>query len=282
VSRAIVIGAGFGGLAAALRLRRRGYEVTVVEAGAQPGGRARVFHQDGFTFDAGPTVITAPYLFDELFELFGRRRQDAVEFLPVDPLYRVTFPDGEHFDYAQGDEPLHEEIRRLSPGDVDGYRRLARHAERIFAVGYEKLADQPFGRVTDMLRIVPDLARLSAHRSVYSLVSSYVKDERLRQVLSFEPLLIGGNPLRVPGIYLLVHWLERNGGCISPRAGPSLSSRRSCAWRSRSEWKCICALRSNGSWSRAGKRGASSSNRGRHCEPTWSSATATRPWFTPR
>lgn len=219
MSRAIVIGAGFGGLAAALRLRRRGYEVTVVEAGAQPGGRARVFHQDGFTFDAGPTVITAPYLFDELFELFGRRRQDAVEFLPVDPLYRVTFPDGEHFDYAQGDEPLHEEIRRLSPGDVDGYRRLARHAERIFAVGYEKLADQPFGRVTDMLRIVPDLARLSAHRSVYSLVSSYVKDERLRQVLSFEPLLIGGNPLRVPGIYLLVHWLERKWGVHFAKGG---------------------------------------------------------------
>jgi len=221
MTRAIVIGAGFGGLAAALRLRRLGYEVTIVEAGAEPGGRARVFRRDGFVFDAGPTVITAPYLFDELFELFGRRREDYVEFLPVDPLYRVTFEDGAHFDYFRDDEPLYQELRRFSARDVDGYRKLAAHAQRIFAVGYEKLADQPFARVSDMLRIVPDLVRLSAHRSVYALVSKYIEDPRLRQVLSFEPLLVGGNPLSVPGIYLLIHWLERKWGVHFARGGTS-------------------------------------------------------------
>jgi phytoene desaturase len=219
MSRAIVIGAGFGGLAAALRLRRQGYEVTIVEAGAEPGGRARVFRRDGFVFDAGPTVITAPYLFDELFELFGRKREDYVDFLPVDPLYRVTFEDGAHFDYVKDDEPLYEEIRRFSPHDLDGYRKLVEHAQRIFAVGYERLADQPFGRFTDMLRITPDLLRLSAHRSVYSLVSRYIQDPRLRQVLSFEPLLVGGNPLEVPGIYLLIHWLERKWGVHFAKGG---------------------------------------------------------------
>lgn len=212
MTRAIVIGSGFGGLAAAARLRARGYDVTVLEALDQPGGRAGVFSRDGFTFDAGPTVITAPYLFDELFELFGKRREDYATFLPVDPFYRVTFPGGELFDYVGDEERLLTEIARFDARDVDGYRRLLAHAQRIFDVGYTKLADQPFGRLSDMLRVVPDLASLSAYRSVYSLVSRYIRDERLRQVFSFEPLLIGGNPLGVPGIYLLIHWLERKWG----------------------------------------------------------------------
>ncbi len=210
--RALVIGAGLGGLAAAVRLRSLGYRVEVLEAGEQAGGRARVFERDGFRFDAGPTVVTAPYLFDELFECLGRQRQDYVQFVPVDPFYRVTFSDGSRFDYVRDEKELLAQIESLSPGDVDGYRRLAAHAERIFETGYVRLADKPFGRLGDMLRITPDLVRLSAYRSVYSLVSRYVKDERLRQVFSFEPLLIGGNPLRVPGIYLLIHWLERKWG----------------------------------------------------------------------
>lgn len=218
-TRAIVVGAGFGGLAAAIRLAARGYAVTLVEAGDQPGGRARVFERDGFTFDAGPTVITAPYLFDELFELVGRRREDYVDFLPVDPFYRVTFEGGDHFDYVGEEERLLAEIERINKSDVDGYLRMAEHARKIFDVGYTQLADRPFGRVSDMLRIVPDLARLSGHRSVFSLVSRYVQDPRLRQVFSFEPLLIGGNPLQVPGIYLLIHWLERKWGVHYARGG---------------------------------------------------------------
>lgn len=218
-AEAIVIGAGFGGLAAAVRLRALGYNVTVLEAGDQPGGRARVFQRDGFTFDAGPTVVTAPHLFDELFSALGRRREDYVEFVPVDPFYRCSFPDGECFDYVGDEERLLSQIEKLSPRDVDGYRRMVKQAEKIFDVGYTELADAPFGKVSDMLRIIPDLGRLSAYRSVYGLVSSYIRDPRLRQVFTFEPLLIGGNPMKAPGIYLLIHHLERKWGVHYAKGG---------------------------------------------------------------
>jgi phytoene desaturase len=218
-SRAVVIGSGFGGLAAAVRLRSRGYEVTLVEALDQPGGRARVFRQDGFTFDAGPTVITAPYLLDELFACVGRDPRDYFELLPVDPFYRIMFHDGSIFDYVGDDERLFAQIEAFNPRDVDGYRRLARHARRIFEVGYEQLADQPFSRPADMLRVLPQMVRLGSHRSVYSVVSSYVRDERLRQAFSFEPLLVGGDPFRTTSIYLLIHWLERKWGVHFARGG---------------------------------------------------------------
>lgn len=210
--RAVVIGAGFGGLAAAIRLRAMGYEVQVLEALPDPGGRARVFRQDGFTFDAGPTVITAPYLLHELFELAGRDSADFFDLVPVDPFYRILFPGGEAFDFTGDDERLLAQIEAFEPRDVDGYRRLATHAEKIFRIGYEQLSDQPFDRFTDMLRIVPAMLRLGNHRSVYSLVSKYLKDERLRQVFSFEPLLVGGDPFRTTSIYLLIHTLERKWG----------------------------------------------------------------------
>lgn len=218
-THAVVIGSGFGGLAAAVRLRALGYRVTILEAGSQAGGRARVFEREGFTFDAGPTVVTAPYLFDELFSALGRKREEYVEFVPVDPFYRCSFPDGESFDYVGDEERLLAQIEKLSPGDVDGYRRMVKHAERIFDVGYTELADAPFGKVSDMLRILPDLSRLSAYRSVYGLVSSYIRDPRLRQVFTFEPLLIGGNPMKAPGIYLLIHHLERKWGVHYAKGG---------------------------------------------------------------
>lgn len=218
-SRAVVIGAGFGGLAAAIRLRALGYDVTVLEALDQPGGRARVFRRDGFTFDAGPTVITAPYLIDELFTLVGRDPRDYFDLMPVDPFYRILFPDGATFDYVGDDERLMAQIAALSPRDVDGYRRLAAHARRIFDVGYTQLADRPFDRVADMLRVVPQMVRLGSHRSVYGLVSRYIRDERLRQAFSFEPLLVGGNPFDTTSIYLLIHWLERKWGVHFARGG---------------------------------------------------------------
>lgn len=211
-SHAVVIGAGFGGIAAALRLRARGYAVTVVEATEQAGGRAAVFEKDGFKFDAGPTVVTAPYLFDELFELFGKDREDYVKFVPVDPFYRVNFHTGETFDYVGDEERLLAQIADFNPRDVDGYKKLAAHARRIFDKGYTELADVPFSHVGDMLKVVPDMMKLQNYRSVYGLVSKYIKDERLRQVLTFEPLLIGGNPFRASSIYLLIHWLERKWG----------------------------------------------------------------------
>jgi phytoene desaturase len=210
--RAVVIGAGFGGLAAAVRLRARGYRVTVLEALPDPGGRARVFQRDGFTFDAGPTVITAPYLLDELFELGGRQASDYYDLVPVDPFYRIEFPGGEHFDFVGEDERFLAQIEAFEPRDVEGYRKLAAHAQRIFDVGYTQLSDQPFHRPWDMARVIPDMVRLGSHRSVYALVSRYIRDERLRQVFSFESLLVGGNPFRTTSIYLLIHTLERRWG----------------------------------------------------------------------
>jgi len=219
MARAIVVGSGFGGLAAAVRLRARGYDVTVYEALDQPGGRARVFHHDGFIFDAGPTVVTAPYLLDELFALGGTDRRDHVELVPLDPFYRILFPDGSSFDFVGDEERLLAQIEAFDPRDVDGYRRLARHAEAIFDVGYTRLADQPFHRMRDMLRVLPSMARLRSDRSVYDVVAAHLHDERLRQVFSFEPLLVGGNPFRTTSIYLLIHWLERKWGVHFARGG---------------------------------------------------------------
>lgn len=213
------MGSGFGGLASAVRLLKKGYEVTVLEAQDQLGGRAAVFKQDGFTFDAGPTVITAPYLIAELFELLEEDPKNYYELLPVDPFYRIVFDDKSTFDYVGDHERIIENIKHLSPKDVNGYLKLSRHAQSIFDVGYTKLADEPFGSVLSMLRATPDMLRLQNYRSVYSLVSKYIKDERLRQAFSFEPLLVGGNPLKITSIYLLIHWLERKWGVFFAKGG---------------------------------------------------------------
>lgn len=217
--KAIIIGAGFGGLGAAARLRALGYEVQVIEAGATAGGRARVFKEDGYTFDAGPTVITAPYLIEELFSILGKDMKEYLELLPVDPFYRVLFPDGSQFDYVGDEERILEQIENLNLKDVDGYRRFAKHAQRIFDIGYTQLADQPFERVSDMMRVVPDMVKLESYRSVYGLVSKYIKDDRLRQVFTFQPLLVGGNPFNTSSIYTLIHWLERKWGVYFARGG---------------------------------------------------------------
>jgi phytoene desaturase len=219
VTSAVVIGGGFGGLAAAVRLRARGYEVTLLEALDSLGGRARVFRHGGFTFDAGPTVITAPYLFDELFALVGRDSRDYFELLPVDPFYRILFHEGGSFDFVGDEERLIEQIERMSPRDVDGYRKLAERARAIFDVGYMKLADQPFDRLSAMLKVVPSMLRLESYRSVHGLVARYIRDPRLRQVFTFEPLLVGGNPFRTTSIYLLIHWLERQWGVYFATGG---------------------------------------------------------------
>jgi phytoene desaturase len=212
--RIVVIGSGFGGLAAAVRLATRGHQVTLLEKRDQPGGRAYVYRQDGFTFDGGPTVITAPWLITELFELTGRRAEDYLTMVPVDPFYRIFFPDGDHFDYSGDSDRMLAEIRRFSdlPADADGYLAFVRRTERIFAKGFTELADRPFLHVSDMIKVAPDLVRLESYRSVYGFVSRFVKDERLRQVLSFHPLLVGGNPFQTTSIYTLIHYLERHWG----------------------------------------------------------------------
>ncbi len=210
--RAAVIGSGFGGLAAAIRLQARGYDVDLFEGRDRPGGRAYVYEQDGFKFDAGPTIITAPFLIDELFALAGRQTADYVRLVPCDPFYRIIFSDGRHFDYTGDEERLVAEIRRFSPADVDGYHRFVRQSERIFGRAFLDLADQPFSRFSDMLRIAPDLVRLRSHESVYRLICHYLRDEHLRQVFSFHPLLIGGNPFQASSIYSMIHFLERKWG----------------------------------------------------------------------
>lgn len=209
--RIVVIGSGFGGLAAAIRLRAQGHEVTVVEQRDRPGGRAYVYEQDGFTFDAGPTILTAPALLEELFAAAGRRLADSVRLVPVSPYYNVRFEDGTVFRYTGRREDMEAEILRLAPDDLAGYRRFLADAERIFRKGFE-LIDTPFLSAGAMLRVLPDLVRLGAHRSVASFVRRHVRDERLRQVLSFHPLLIGGNPLDTTAIYALIHVLELRWG----------------------------------------------------------------------
>lgn len=216
---AVVIGSGFGGLAAAVRLGARGYRVTVVDKLDAPGGRAYVHRQDGFTFDAGPTVITAPFLFEELWSLCGRRLADDIDLRPVTPFYRIRFHDGVTFDYTGDAEAMRAEVGCLAPGDVKGYERFVQMSESIFRVGFEELAHVPFGSWTDMARIVPDMVKLQSYRTVYGLVSKHVKDERLRQVLSFHPLLVGGNPFSTTSIYTLIAFLERRWGVHFPIGG---------------------------------------------------------------
>jgi phytoene desaturase len=209
---AIVIGSGFGGLAAAIRLGARGYRVTVLEKLDAPGGRAYVYRQDGFTFDAGPTVITAPFLFEELWALCGKRMADDVDLRPVSPFYRIRFDDGTTFDYTGNAEAMRAEVGRLAPGDVEGYERFLKASEEIYKVGFEELGHVPFSYWTDMARALPQLVRLEGYRTVHSLASKHVRDERLRVVLTFQSLLVGGNPFATTSVYCLIAFLERRWG----------------------------------------------------------------------
>lgn len=219
LKRAVVIGAGFGGLAAALRLRAAGLQVDVFDNQDAAGGRAGVYRQRGYTFDAGPTVITAPFLFDELFALFGKDRRDYVQFLPLMPWYRIRFADGRSFDYGGTREELLEAVRCFSPGDLGGYTRLLERVEQIYRVGFEELGDQPFDKFTAMLRVLPKMAMLRSDQSVYTFVSKYLKDEALRRVFSFQPLLVGGNPFHTTSIYSLIQHLERKDGVHFAQGG---------------------------------------------------------------
>ncbi len=212
--RAIVIGSGFGGLAIGIRLAARGFQVTICEQRDRPGGRAYVYEQNGFRFDGGPTVITAPWLIEELFALAGRNPADYLTLLPLDPFYRIFFHDGDSFEYTGDQARMLAEIRRTSlfPADPAGYLELSELTEKIFAKGFTELADTPFLNPLDMARIMPDMLRLQSYRSVYGLVSRYIQDDKIRQVLSFHPLLVGGNPFDTTSIYALIQHLEREWG----------------------------------------------------------------------
>lgn len=209
--RITVIGSGFGGLAAAIRLQAQGHDVTVVEKRDKPGGRAYVLQQDGFTFDMGPTIVTAPWLIDDLFTLCGRRTADYVQLVPIDPYYNVRFEDGSVFRYNGDVQALEAQVRAFNPADLAGFRRFSASTEAIFEKGFS-LIDQPFHRFGSMLKVVPDLVKLQSHKSVATYVNQFIRDERLRQVFSFHPLLIGGNPFSSTSIYALIHHLEKKWG----------------------------------------------------------------------
>ena len=217
--RAVVIGSGFGGLALAIRLQTAGIATTVLERRDLPGGRAYVYRQDGFTFDAGPTVITAPEALRELFTGAGRDLDDFVELLPVSPFYRLMWEDGYQFDYSGDLEATNRQIAARSPTDVAGYARFLEYTTEVYREGYERLAHVPFLDWWSMIRAAPQLVRLQSYRSVYDVVSRFITDPHLRETFSFHSLLVGGNPFRTSAIYTLIHALERKGGVWFPRGG---------------------------------------------------------------
>lgn len=212
MKKAVVIGSGFGGLSVALRLQRQGYETTILEKRDKPGGRAYVIQEDGYTFDCGPTIITAPYLIDELFELYGKKTDDYVEIVPIDPYYRVYFEDGDFFHYNGDLENQLSEVRKFNSSDVEGYKKFVEHTEKILQKGYIELGTVPFESLWDMLKITPDLISLDVVKNMYQYAAKFFDNEELRQVFSFHSLLIGGNPFNVSAIYALIPALERRWG----------------------------------------------------------------------
>ncbi|HZG08879.1 MAG TPA: phytoene desaturase [Allosphingosinicella sp.] len=219
MKKAAIIGSGFGGLALAIRLQSAGIATTIFEARDKPGGRAYYWQRDGHVFDAGPTVITDPDCLKELWALSGADIARDVELMPVSPFYRLSWPDGSHFDYLNDDVRLNAQIEALNPADVAGYRRFLDYSAGVFEQGYVKLGAVPFLDFKSMLRAAPALARYQAWRSVYSMVSSFVENEKLRQALSFHTLLVGGNPMTTSAIYALIHKLERDGGVWFAKGG---------------------------------------------------------------
>lgn len=216
---AAIIGSGFGGLAAAIRLQAAGLTTVLFEARDKPGGRAYVYEKDGFTFDGGPTVITAPHCLEDLFELGGEKMADHVKLLPVRPFYRLAWQDGDTMDWDGDADHMRAQLAARRPEDAEGYTRFLAYSDEVFRIGYEQMVATPFLNFSDMVRATPHLARLRADRSVYGTVSRFVKDEHVRQALSFHALLVGGNPFETSSVYTLIHSLERRWGVHFPRGG---------------------------------------------------------------
>jgi phytoene desaturase len=208
----IVIGSGFGGIASALRMRAKGYDVTLVEKHPDLGGRARVFKKDKFIYDGGPTVITAPYLFDELFTLFKKNISNYVKIVPLNLWYRFVFEDGKTFDYSGDEKSMNIQIEKFSKDDLPGFKKLISFTEKIFDKGFTELSTKPFNNIGFMIKQIPALLKLKSYQSVYKLVSSFVSNERLRRVFSMHPLLVGGNPYTTTSIYTLILYLEKKWG----------------------------------------------------------------------
>ena len=208
----VVIGSGFGGIATALRLKAKKHNVILIEKHKDLGGRARVFKKNGFTYDAGPTVITAPYLINELFEIFNKKPKDYIKITPLNTWYQFIFEDNTKFNYSGNENDMKNQIQKLNPKDVDGYEKLVNFTKKIFNKGFLELADVPFEKPIFMMKQLPALLSLKSYKSVYSLVSSYIENEKLRRMLSMHPLLVGGNPFTTTSIYGLILYLEKKWG----------------------------------------------------------------------
>jgi len=207
----VVIGSGFGGLSCAIRLRAQGHDVKIIEKRNKPGGRAYVYEQDGFKFDGGPTIITAPWLIDELFTLAGKKTDDYVKLVKINPFYNIRWEDGTVFNYNDDKKNLYAQIVKINPKEIENYKNFARRLDEIYRVGFE-LIDKPFSSVWDMVKVIPQMLKLRSDRSVYKFASKYFKEEKLRKAFSFHPLLIGGNPFTSTSIYAMIHELEQKFG----------------------------------------------------------------------
>lgn len=212
MAKIIVIGSGFGGMATAIRLAAKGHEVDLFEKRDKLGGRAYVYEINGFKFDGGPTVLTAPFMFEDLFAAAGRDVRDYVEFVPCDPFYRIWDHNGRAFNYNGDEEFILDQIDEWNPEDREGYQRFMGTTKAIFEKGFNELADKPFLKFTDMLKVAPDLIKMQSYKSVYGYAAQFIKDDFLRRCFSFHPLLVGGNPFDSPSIYAMIHYLEREWG----------------------------------------------------------------------
>lgn len=218
-SRVIIIGSGFGGLAAAIRLAIKGYEVTVLEKLDAPGGRAYVYRKNGYVFDAGPTIITAPFLLEELWEMCGKKMQDEIDLRLMNPFYQVRFLNGQVFNYTGDRQKMMEEVKKFSSSDVAGYQKFLLEAEKCYKLGFEDLSAIAFTKLWTLIKTLPNMFRMRAWESIHTLVARHIKDPQLRQVMSFHPLLIGGNPFSVTAVYALINALEQKGGVHSVMGG---------------------------------------------------------------
>ena len=210
--KTLVVGGGFGGMAAALRAKALGHDVVLIERLGMLGGRAQVITKNGYKHDTGPTVITAPFLFEELFNLFDENIKDYIKFVPLEPWYRFYFHDSSTFDYSSSILKTKKEIAKFSPEDSEGYESLLKKSEEIFDIGFTKLSAQPFTSFWTMLKQIPFLIKLKSYLSVYSFVSKFIKNSKIRSAFSIHPLLVGGNPFTTTSIYSLIHYLERKWG----------------------------------------------------------------------
>ncbi len=219
MKKVLVLGAGFGGIAAAIRLKKKGYDVEIIDRCNNLGGRAQVFNINGFKHDAGPTLITAPYLFQELFSLFNKDIKEYVNFVPLDTWYRFIFEDYSFFDYERSLDRTINNIRQISPADAISYPRMLKSSKAIYDIAFTDLADRPFHNFLFMCKQIPALLKFRSHKSVYSFVSHFISNEKLRRAFSIPPLLVGGNPYTTTCIYSLIHYLERAHGVYFAMGG---------------------------------------------------------------